>query len=153
MAASACAACEDALERGIAIIAHAGGHSAAQRFIDFWSGAGAWHTVQIRRQDYFATRMRAALQHFEALFREPLHQAHLAWLRMPVLFMSGARTIAATRRIAELLRSALRDATHERLPSMGHLGPIARAEQFNRRIVGFLQELQTAPTRVSASRM
>ena len=79
-------------------------HSAAQRFIDFWSGAGSWDSLPSGKQTSIAARMRAVIQHFDALFREPLQRAQLALLKMPMMFMSGARTVAVTRRIAELLR-------------------------------------------------
>ena len=46
-------------------------HSAAQRFIDFWSGGGSWESMPGGKQDFIATHMRAVLQHFDALFAEP----------------------------------------------------------------------------------
>lgn len=113
-------------------------HSAAQRFIDFWSGGGSWESMPGRKQDLIATHMRAVLQHFDALFAEPLQRAQLARLGMPMLFMTGARTVAVTRRLARLLRLALRHTCHEVLPGMGHMGPITHAAEVNRRIVEFL---------------
>ena len=113
-------------------------HSAARGFIDFWSGAGSWDSLSASRQDAFASRMHAVLGHFDALFREPLQRAQLARLEIPMLFMSGARTVAPTRRIAALLRLALPFASHEVLPRMGHMGPMTHAAEVNRRIVEFL---------------
>ena len=55
-----------------------------------------------------------------------------------MLFLTGARTVAVTRRLAELLRLALPHARHEVLPGMGHMGPITHAAEVNRRIVEFL---------------
>jgi len=112
-------------------------HSAAQRFVDFWSG-GAWESLPSGKQTSIAARMRAVIQHFDALFREPLQRAQLALLKMPMMFVSGARTVAVTRRIAELLRLSLPHAKHEVLPAMGHMGPITHATEFNRRVVEFL---------------
>jgi pimeloyl-ACP methyl ester carboxylesterase len=113
-------------------------HSAAQRFIDFWSGGGSWESLPSGRQNSIATRMRAVLQQFEALFREPLQGAQLARLGMPMLFMTGSHTVAVTRRLAELLRLGLPHAHHEVLQGMGHMGPITHAAEVNRWIVGFL---------------
>jgi pimeloyl-ACP methyl ester carboxylesterase len=113
-------------------------HSAAQRFVDFWSGAGAWDSLPGNKRLSVATRMRAVIRHFDALFREPLQRAQLALLRMPMLFMTGAQTVDVTRRVGELLRRALHQADHEVLHGMGHMGPITHAAQVNRRIVEFL---------------
>lgn len=85
-----------------------------------------------------ATRMRAVLQHFEALLREPLQRAQLVRLAMPMLFMTGAHTVAVTRRLAELLRRGLPYAHHAVLQGMGHMGPITHAAEVNRWIVKFL---------------
>lgn len=113
-------------------------HSAAQRFVDFWSGGGAWDSLPSAKQTSIAARMRAVLRHFDALFGEPLQRAQLALLNMPMMFMRGARTVAATRRLAELLRLTLPRAKHEVLPAMGHMGPITHATEVNRRVVEFL---------------
>ena len=113
-------------------------HSAAQTFIDFWSGAGAWDSLPDGKQASIATRMPAVLQQFDALFHEPLQSAQLALLRMPMLFISGARTVAVARAIAELLRLTLPRAQYEVLPAMGHMGPITHAAAVNQRLVEFL---------------
>ena len=57
---------------------------------------------------------------------------------MPMLFISGARTVAVTRRLADLLGIALPHAKHEVLHAMGHMGPITHAPQVNLRLVEFL---------------
>jgi pimeloyl-ACP methyl ester carboxylesterase len=113
-------------------------HSAAQRFIDFWSGGGAWDSLPTGKQASIAARMPAVRHHFDALFHEPLQRAQVALLKMPMMFVSGARTVAVTRRIAELLRLTLSHARHEVLQAMGHMGPITHATEFNRRVVEFL---------------
>ena len=114
-------------------------HSAAQTFVDFWSGVGAWDSLPDGKQASIAARMNAVVQHFDALFHDPLQRVQLALLRMPMLFISGAQTVAVTRRLAELLRLTLPCAKHEVLPAMGHMGPITHATQVNRRLVEFLQ--------------
>ena len=83
-------------------------HSAAQTFIDFWSGAGAWDSLPDGKRASVATRMPAVIQQFDALFHEPLQRAQLALLRMPMLFISGARTVAVARAIG---RTASPDAS------------------------------------------
>jgi pimeloyl-ACP methyl ester carboxylesterase len=89
--------------------------------------------------------MRTVLSHFDALFEDGLSPFRLRRLRMPMLFLSGARTVASTRRVAELLRAALSDARHEALPDMGPVGPVTHAEVVNRRISAFLQRDARVP--------
>lgn len=113
-------------------------HSAAQRFVEFWSGSGAWAALPGARQQAIAARMRCVHRHFEALFHEPLQRTRMARLGMPMLVLTGAGTVATTRRIAALLRLALPLARHEVLAAMGHMGPITHAAQVNRCIVAFL---------------
>lgn len=111
---------------------------AARRFVDFWSGAGAWQALPAARQQAIASRMGAVSQHFDALFRERMKPAHLARLDLPMLFLSGTETVPAARRLADLARVALPHARHEALPGMGHMGPMTHAAQVNARIVSFL---------------
>jgi pimeloyl-ACP methyl ester carboxylesterase len=121
-----------------ALLAHGKPHLAAQRFIDFWSGAGAWTSLPHDKQNDIATRMPTVHQHFGALLHGWPTRAQLARLNMPMLFMTGTGTVAAMRRLAQLLRLSLPYARHELLPAMGHMGPITHAAEVNPRIVEFL---------------
>ena len=121
-------------------LAHGDAMSAAQRFIDSWSGPGAWRSMPAGRQHAAASRIRSVWAQFDALFNQPIDRAALARLRMPMLLLSGERTVESTRRIAQLLRDALPALHHETLPEMGHLGPITHAAQVDRRIVAFLAD-------------
>jgi pimeloyl-ACP methyl ester carboxylesterase len=118
----------------------ADGHpqGAAQRFIDFWSGPGAWAALPADRRPTFAARMPAVLQHFEALFGDPLTHGDLTRLRMPLLLASGARTVPTARRIAALVCAAQPSAQREVLDEMGHMGPVTHAAMFNRCVMEFL---------------
>jgi pimeloyl-ACP methyl ester carboxylesterase len=120
--------------------------AAARRFVDFWSGAGAWQSLPAGKQGAIAARMPAVTQHFDALFADTMQPAQLARLGLPMLFLSGARTVAAMRRLAGVLRLALLHADHEVLPDMGHMGPITHAPQVNRRIAQFLNARLVPPS-------
>lgn len=115
-------------------------YAAAGCFVDFWSGPGTWDSMPEGIRDAIAARMPAVHRQFGALTREPPRDERLAGLSMPMLLMSGARSVAVTRRIAELLREGLPHARHEALPKMGHMGPITHAAEVNRRIAAFLHE-------------
>jgi pimeloyl-ACP methyl ester carboxylesterase len=127
--------------------------AAGRRFVDFWSGAGTWDAMPEQRRAVVTRRMPSVQPHFRALFNDTLSRAELAQLRMPTLCLTGAGTVAATRRIGELLRVALPAAHHEMLPEMGHLGPVTHASRVNARIAAFLDAevtLQQASMRVAA---
>lgn len=125
--------------------------AAAQRFIDFWSGPGTWAALPAERQQAVAARVPAVLRQFDALFGDPLALADLARLRMPVLLCVGGETVPATRRIAQLIHGALPAAQRDTFDPMGHMGPVTHAALFNRRVVEFLQGLDTRLDRTSPS--
>lgn len=112
---------------------------AARVSVDFWSGAGSWDRTPVVRQQSVAARMPSVMAHFNALFFDGMQRRHLAALQVPTLFLTGAATIAPTRRIGELLRHAVPFAQHEMLDDMGHLGPVTHAAIVNERIVRFLR--------------
>lgn len=124
-------AIDDDLARGDAA-------AAGQRFVDFWSGPGAWAALPPQRRQAVAARMGAVQRHFDAVLGDPALRTAIPRLRMPLLFLGGAHSVGAARRVAELLRQALPQATHETLPAMGHMGPLTHAAVFNRRVEQFL---------------
>jgi len=129
----------EAVRRGV----FRGDHrAAAECFIDFWSGAGTWASLPAGRREGVAARMDAVRQHFDALLAEPLSGLDLARLPIPMLCLSGTRTVAATRRIAALLRDAAPRARHELLPGLGHMGPVTHAALVNARIRAFLDDVR-----------
>lgn len=139
----ACSRCEAeealALGEGVRLrLAQGRAEAAAEHFISYWSGADAWLGLSPARREVVALRMPCVSWHFEALYHEPLGLKQLAQLRMPMLFLTGARTTAIARRIGELLRAALPGAGHEVLPGLGHTGPITHAAQVNPLIGQFL---------------
>ena len=117
-------------------------NSAARVFIDFWSGAGAWDSLPPGKQASIAPRMHAVAQHFHALLNEPLQLSDLRRLNLPMMLVSGSRTPDITRRIAEVLRTALPTEAHEVIEAAGHMGPITHSAEFNQRVVRFLDAQQ-----------
>lgn len=111
---------------------------AAEQFVNYWSGAGAWDSMPANRQHAVAERMQSVNFHFGALIRELPRSRGVAGLDMPKLFLTGERTVDSTRRIGALLRRAFPHAEHAVLPGMGHMGPMTHAADVNRRIQDFL---------------
>lgn len=137
--------CRDTAQQAVAVgeairerLARGDLRAAAQCFVEFWSGAGAWQGAPEARQQALASRMPSVLRHFDALTREPLQATQLARLPMPLLMLTGSETVDVTRRIGALLRARVPLARHELLPGLGHMGPITHAPLVNRRIAAFV---------------
>jgi pimeloyl-ACP methyl ester carboxylesterase len=111
---------------------------AAQHFVDYWSGDGTWDAMSLSRRHTVMARMPSVMLHFRALFDDGLGRSDLGRLPMPVLCLTGARTRASTRRIGELLRLALPNATHEMVAGLGHMGPVTHAGLVAARLAGWL---------------
>jgi pimeloyl-ACP methyl ester carboxylesterase len=116
---------------------------AAQRFVDYWAGAGQWERLAPERQVAMALRMPVIQAHFVSLFGDGARLRDYAGIDAPVLYLAGRDTRASTKRIAELLESALRDVELETLEDMGHLGPITHAEPVAQRIADFVRQQAT----------
>jgi len=111
---------------------------AAQVFVDYWSGAGAWAALDERRQVAITARMRKVDAEFDAVFYNARPLAAYGRLDVPVLLLVGEQTRRPTRRIAGLLGSVLPHVTRRELDGAGHMGPITHAAGVNARIGAFL---------------
>jgi pimeloyl-ACP methyl ester carboxylesterase len=122
----------EALELGHAVAALVRGqrlHAAAERFVDYWSGPGAWAACGGRRRAGIAQAMPKVAEEFGALFADQV-PAH-AWSRlaMPVRLLAGSASPAPVQRIAELLAQVCPRSTLQRLEGLGHMGPVQAPAQ------------------------
>jgi pimeloyl-ACP methyl ester carboxylesterase len=111
---------------------------AAQMFVDYWSGPGAWGALPDRRRHPIVARMRKVDAEFDAVFYNVTSLFAYRRLAMPVLAMVGETTRRPPRRILDLLTTVLTDVTRQEIAGAGHLGPLTHAEQVNARIRAFL---------------
>jgi pimeloyl-ACP methyl ester carboxylesterase len=117
---------------------------AGERFVDYWSGAGAWQRMSPDRQRSLAQRMTTVVAHFDTLMNEPLDASSLRRLAMPTLVLHGTRTTPAARLLAELLGELLPQATHEPMHGLGHMGPLTDAPRVNERLLRFARRASSA---------
>lgn len=112
--------------------------AAAKRFIDYWSGPGAWDATPPARQQAFANSARQVGRWGHALFNEatPLHAFRA--LDMPVLYLMGRDTTAAARAVAQLLCGVLPNVRRIEIEGLGHMGPVTHPEAVNPLIASFL---------------
>lgn len=112
--------------------------AAAERFVDYWSGAGAWRAMSASRQQAAAERMPVVAQHFATLVGEPLPLHALQKLRMPLLCLRGSRTTMAALHVTALLRCLLPHGRHEVLDGLAHMAPLTHPRPVNERLLRFL---------------
>ena len=122
---------------------------AAARFVDYWAGSAAWQNLSAGQQAGIAKRMPVVAAHFTGLARDVPRLADYRSLRAPVLLMAGSEMRSPIRRIRELLRFALPNATVETMAGMGHMGPITHASAVARRIAAFVRMHASVPAATS----
>jgi pimeloyl-ACP methyl ester carboxylesterase len=102
---------------------------AAQMFVDYWSGRGAWDALDERQQHAVRACMPKVAVEFEAAFadRAPLHAFER--LTMPARLLAGEESPAPTRRIARTLARLMPAADLVELPGLGHMGPVTHPHE------------------------
>jgi pimeloyl-ACP methyl ester carboxylesterase len=112
--------------------------AAAERFIDYWTGPGAWAaTPQERRPKLIAT-VRTLRDGWQATFLDRWSADALRALDIPCLLLSGTSSTAAARRAVRLLGGLLPRALVTQLDGLAHMGPVTRPEQVDPLIESFI---------------
>jgi len=113
--------------------------AAAERFIDYWSGAGTWQQIPEERRPPLAASIRNVRRWAYALFNEPTPLAALGSLNVPVLYMVGKRSTASAHAVSRLLANALPRVELVAFDDLGHMGPVTHPDRVNDAIAGFLE--------------
>lgn len=112
--------------------------AAAECFIDFWMGSGAWQRTPPTRKPAIAESVIHVRRWGKALFSEPTPLAAFARLQMPVLYMTGGASPASSLAVARELAPVLPRAGVASFDGLGHMGPITHPERVNATIARFL---------------
>jgi len=115
--------------------------AAAEHFIDYWMGKGAWSATAPERRPAIADSMINVRRWAHALLSERATLAEFRSLDVPVLYMIGKRSPESAREVARLLLSALPRATVREFDGLGHMGPITHPKPVNEAIAAFLDEV------------
>jgi pimeloyl-ACP methyl ester carboxylesterase len=113
--------------------------AAAERFIDYWMGAGAWKQTPAERKPAISESVKNIRRWAHALFTEPTPLAAFRKLDVPVLYMVGKRSTASARGVARLLTAALPRVEVVEFEKLGHMGPVTHPDAVNETIEGFLE--------------
>lgn len=115
-----------------------------ERFIDWWQGEGAWRGLNDQARESFLRVGRKVFQEVRSLTADRTPLEAYAPLTMPALFLSGARSPLAARRVCELLAGALPKARLVTLEDAGHMGPLTHGQTVASHIVEHLRAAENA---------
>jgi pimeloyl-ACP methyl ester carboxylesterase len=104
---------------------------AAKRFIEYWSGEGAWDFVPVKRQRRFASLMPKVVAEFDAILSSGTSIADLAGLNIPVRLIHGDQTRKTAARVIEVLSQTLPDVENILVEGAAHMAPTTHASRID----------------------
>lgn len=114
--------------------------AAAERFVDYWTGAGSWAATPPERRPRLSATVRSLREGWQASFLERWSAEALRALDIPCLLLTGTASTAAARRALRLLRETLPRAQVREFGGLGHLGPITHPERIDEAVEAFIFE-------------
>jgi pimeloyl-ACP methyl ester carboxylesterase len=114
-----------------------------ERFVDYWSGPGAWQAIPADKRAGLAARLAKVALDFEATLNEPATLAQFRDVAVPTLVMHGTQSPCPTRSICRLLMQALPDAESAAIEGAGHMAPLTHRDRVNDLIATRLKALDT----------
>lgn len=113
--------------------------AAAQWFIDYWMGTGAWQQTPQQRKPSIAAAVANVRGWAHALLGEPTPLQAFRSLDIPVLFMVGKHSPASSLGVAKLLTGALPRVEQVTFEGLGHMGPVTHPDVVNEVIAQFVE--------------
>lgn len=117
-------------------------NASAQRFVDYWMGEGAWAATPEPRRPVLAAAMRAVKPEWHAAFYEPTPLEAFAAIDVPTLFLTGTKSKASARAVAQLLTKVLPRVRVDEIDGVGHMAPLTHPDRVNLLIERFLEAAQ-----------
>ena len=114
---------------------------AAQRFIDFWSGPGAFSSLPVERRSALAERMSKVRLDFIACLAERATPPMPGGLKMPALLLNGRTTLAAMKANMRILQYAFSDCGTAEVPG-GHMAPVENRAEVDPIIANFIERCE-----------
>jgi len=97
---------------------------AMRRFVDYWSGEGAWNALPNPQRVALATRINKVTLDFWATLNDPTRLSDLVDLPVPSMVVFGGRSPLPTRRICFHLARKLPDVRLRTIADAGHMLPM-----------------------------
>jgi pimeloyl-ACP methyl ester carboxylesterase len=111
---------------------------AAEQFIDYWMGKGAWARTPEARKSPIVASIVNITGWAHALMKEPTPLTAFRDLKVPVLYMTGSDSPASSLSVARLLTRTLPLVEELEFKGMGHMGPVTHPDAVNAAIARFL---------------
>jgi len=111
------------------------------RFVDYWSGPGAWAAMPAEKRAAFSTQLGSIVLDFQALLGEPSGLEDLRGLPLPTLLVQGGRTQLPSRSVCKRLHHAHPAWRFEVLNGAGHMLPVTHRDAVNDLIAEHLELL------------
>jgi len=131
----------DDLGRGILQGAY---EAAAQRFVDYWNGAGAWRDLRAEVKMALLRWLPKAPLDFAALIEEPTPASSYRALNCPMLLLRGEHAPQPSRLIVHQLARLAPRARTEIVLGAGHMGPMSHAVEVAGRIASHIRLAATS---------
>jgi len=112
---------------------------AAERFADYWGGAGSWQAMSCERRAAFAEALKPNFFEWDAVMNETMPAAQWAQL-LPAatLLVCDPETVLPIREIVAIFRQACPGWSYTEVPGGGHMAPLTRPDLINPIIGAFL---------------
>ncbi|HMK69461.1 MAG TPA: alpha/beta hydrolase [Xanthobacteraceae bacterium] len=113
---------------------------AAERFADYWGGAGTWQQMPPDRRAAFAEALKPNFFEWDAVMNETTTAEQWASL-LPeaTLLVVDPGTVLPIREIAEVLRRSCPRWRYKEVPGGGHMAPFTRPDLINPLVAAFLR--------------
>jgi pimeloyl-ACP methyl ester carboxylesterase len=112
---------------------------AAERFADYWSGAGTWRGMRLERRAAFAQALMPNYFEWDAVMNDDTTAADwAALLPTDTLLISDPHSARPIREITTILRRACPAWHYQEVPGAGHMAPLTRPDLINPLIRAFL---------------
>jgi len=131
--------------------AHLGGRpeAAAERFIDYWNGTGAWQRCSPRLKGAILAAMERVMENFAALDAPGLTLRALAGIAVPTLVVAGLQTTLPALRTAELVAMSIPAARFALIQGVGHMSPLTDPHLIDPMIARHLASVEAESTPVA----
>ena len=117
-------------------------NASAERFVDYWTGDGAWAAIPEPRRPAIAEAIRAVKPEWHAVFHESTPLAAFAEINVPTLLLTGTSSKASALAVARLLTKVLPRVRVQEIEGVGHMAPVTHPERINPLIERFLEVTQ-----------
>jgi pimeloyl-ACP methyl ester carboxylesterase len=113
--------------------------TAAERFADYWGGAGTWREMPLDRRAAFAEALKPNYFEWDAVMNETTSaEQWAALLPRATLLVYDPGTVLPVREVAAILRRSCPGWTCKEVPGAGHMAPLTCPDLINPIVRSFL---------------